>query len=86
MRPTRRRAAAALAFAAGGPAVIGRAQTAWSPTQPVRLIIPFTPGGTMDPVARIAQTALQQDLGQPVVIDHKPGGSTGPCCTDNSVH
>ena len=77
MRLTRR-AAATLAFAASAPATLGRAQPAagWSPTQPVRVIIPFTPGGTMDPVARIAQAALQQDLGQPVVIEHKPGGST----------
>lgn len=55
---------------------IARAQPAWSPTQPVRVIIPFTPGGTMDPVVRLAQNFLQQDLGQPVVIEHRPGGAT----------
>ncbi len=74
MRLTRR--ATALALASGGPATVARARAAWSPTQPVRVIIPFTPGGTMDPVARLAQAPLQQDLGQPVVLDHKPGGST----------
>ena len=73
MRLTRR-AAASLVLAAGGPAA--RVQAAWSPTQPVRVVIPFTPGGTMDPVARLAQAPLQQDLGQPIVIEHRPGGST----------
>ena len=53
-----------------------RAQAAWSPTQPIRVIIPFTPGGTMDPVVRLAQGFLQQDLGQPVVIEHRPGAAT----------
>jgi tripartite-type tricarboxylate transporter receptor subunit TctC len=75
MRLTRR-AAASLVLAAGAPAAAVRAQATWSPTQPVRVIIPFTPGGTMDPVARIAQAPLQQDLGQPIVIEHRPGGST----------
>lgn len=52
------------------------AQPAWSPTQPVRVLIPFPAGGTMDPVVRIAQAALQEDLGQPVVVDYRPGGAT----------
>ena len=72
MRLTRR---ATLAAFAAAPA-IARAQPAWSPTQPVRIIIPFTPGGTMDPVARIALPFLEQDLGRPVVLEHKPGGAT----------
>jgi len=71
MRLTRRAALASLALPA-----IARAQLAWAPTQPVRVIIPFTPGGTMDPLVRIVQTALQQDLGQPVVVEHKPGAAT----------
>ena len=56
---------------------IARAQAPWSPTQPIRVIIPFTPGGTMEPVVRLAQGFLQQDLGQPVVIEHRPGAATG---------
>lgn len=48
----------------------------WAPSQPIRVIIPFTPGGTMDPVVNIVRTILQQELGQPVVIDHRPGGAT----------
>ncbi len=49
---------------------------AWAPTQPIRVIIPFTPGGTMDPVVNIVRTVMQQELGQPIVIDHRPGGAT----------
>ncbi len=69
---TRRAAALMLA----GTPFVARAQPTWSPTQPVRVIIPFTPGGTMDPVVRIVQGVLAQALGQPVVIEHKPGGAT----------
>ncbi|WP_270934961.1 Bug family tripartite tricarboxylate transporter substrate binding protein [Falsiroseomonas oryzae] len=55
---------------------VARAQGNWSPTQPVRVIIPFPPGGTMDPVVRLAQEHLMRDLGQPVVVEHRPGGAT----------
>lgn len=55
---------------------IGQAQPAWAPSQPVRVLIPFPAGGTMDPVVRLAQASLQAELGQPVVIDYKPGAAT----------
>ena len=54
----------------------GALAQSWSPTQPIRVIVPFTAGGAMDPVVRLAQAALQADLGQPVVMDHRPGGAT----------
>jgi tripartite-type tricarboxylate transporter receptor subunit TctC len=54
---------------------VARAQT-WAPTQPVRVIIPFPPGGTMDPPVRLAQEILARDLGQPIVVEHRPGGAT----------
>ncbi|MBL6454303.1 tripartite tricarboxylate transporter substrate binding protein [Belnapia sp. T6] len=74
-RLTRRASLALLAtpFLAPG---LARAQAGWVPTLPVRVIIPFTPGGTMDPVVRIVQTLLSHSLGQPVVIEHRPGGAT----------
>lgn len=50
------------------------AQAPW-PNQPVRLINPFPPGGTVDQIARLLQPHLQQALGQPVVIDTRAGAS-----------
>jgi tripartite-type tricarboxylate transporter receptor subunit TctC len=47
------------------------------PTRPVKVIVPFSPGGFTDVVARILQTKLGEALGQPVIIENKPGaGST----------
>lgn len=52
-----------------------RAQAAW-PTRPLRLIVPFPPGGTTDHVSRLVAQELAKGVGQPVVIDNKPGAGT----------
>ena len=43
------------------------------PTRPVTLVVPYAPGGNVDVSARVLQAALGDSLGQPVVIENKPG-------------
>jgi len=46
------------------------------PDRPLRLIVPFSPGGTTDAVARVMAQYLAQEVGQPVAVENKGGGST----------
>jgi tripartite-type tricarboxylate transporter receptor subunit TctC len=46
------------------------------PNQPIRLIVPFAAGGPSDVLARAFSKKLGEDLGQPVIIDNKPGAGT----------
>ena len=68
-----RRSAFVLAAAAllSGPVF---AQTAY-PTKPVRLVVPWPAGASPDVTARYIAERLTKDLGQPVLIDNRPGAS-----------
>jgi tripartite-type tricarboxylate transporter receptor subunit TctC len=75
----RRAALAALGMAAGLAAMPrrGRAQgeSAW-PLRPVRIVVPFTPGGSNDAMARPLAERLQARFGQPFVIENRPGAGS----------
>src|SRR5262245_28391749 len=57
-----------LALVAGAPAA-----RADYPDRPIRIIVPYTPGGTVDVLARMLGPRLTEAWGQPVVIDNRPG-------------
>jgi len=69
----RRLVAAALAAPLLASAV--RAQAAW-PTKPIRIVVPFNPGGAIDALVRVIADGLTARLGQQVLVDPKPGANT----------
>ncbi|WP_159916899.1 tripartite tricarboxylate transporter substrate binding protein [Pantoea sp. 18069] len=69
-----RRSAASTVFLA---ALIGAAGAfAAFPEKPVRMVVPFAPGGGTDLIARTLGTEMSKDLGQPVIVENKPGAGT----------
>jgi len=73
MTPLNRRQvlAATLAFAAST-----RIQAQSYPAKPIRIIVGYSAGGAVDIIARAVGQHLQAGLGQPVIVDNKPGGGT----------
>lgn len=70
-----RRLLLACAFATAAAALMPAAHAQGYPRQPIRLIVPFAPGGAVDQTARIIGNTLGEKLGQTLVIDNKPGAS-----------
>jgi tripartite-type tricarboxylate transporter receptor subunit TctC len=76
MTATRLTAAACAAFLVGG-WLTGAAAAQSYPTQPVKIVVPFPPGGPTDVTARTLSGHLAPRLGQPVIIESRPGGAGG---------
>lgn len=64
----------ALGVTIAGAAAMAAAQDNW-PTRPIKIIVPFSPGGGGDAVVRVLTEKLGERLGQPVVIENRPGAS-----------
>ena len=67
----------AVLFAASVATVPTFAQSDPYPSRPVRMVIPFAPGGASDFIGRILQPKLAEELGQQVIVDNRPGASGG---------
>jgi len=64
-----------------GALALSTAALAQYPDHPVTIIVPFTAGGSSDIVARTVQPKLSQLLGQPIIVDNKPGANSGLAAT-----
>jgi tripartite-type tricarboxylate transporter receptor subunit TctC len=76
-----------LHLAAGAAALPTLSRFAWAqayPARPVRIIVPFAPGGAFDIMARLIGQWLSERLGQQFVIDNRPGGG-GNIATEAAV-
>ena len=76
IRPAGLRPFLAILIALGAPPTLAAvAPDAEWPVKPVRLIVPFPPGGAVDPLARLISARLPAALGQQFVVDNRPGAS-----------
>ena len=55
------------------PRAQGAASVASFPTKPLRFVVPYPPGGPLDVMARVLAEKVKASVGQPVVVENKPG-------------
>src|SRR5215510_7822106 len=65
-----------LALAAVGTLSFSTPSFAQYPAKPIRFIVGFPPGGSADPTTRIIGQALSEQMGQPVIVDNRPGADS----------
>jgi tripartite-type tricarboxylate transporter receptor subunit TctC len=80
--PNRRSLLASAVLFAAVPG-LGRAQAGY-PNKPVRLIVPFAPGGTTDIIARVVSEKINGPLGQTLIVDNKAGGGGSVGATESA--
>ena len=73
--PIRRRILKLTSCALASLAIAGAAQAQAWPARPITLVVPYTPGGTTDNIVRAIQNKLAEQLGQPIVVENRPGAS-----------
>jgi alanine dehydrogenase len=75
IRPVRRSLCIGLGLAGAAAAVPGIARAQAWPTRPLKIVVPYPAGGAPDATARRIAEKLSAQLGQPVVVENRPGGS-----------
>lgn len=66
----------ALAFSLAAASAFAQAPASQYPARTIRWVVPYTPGGITDTVTRVLAAKLQESLGQPIVIENKPGANS----------
>jgi tripartite-type tricarboxylate transporter receptor subunit TctC len=75
--PTRRHALICLALTGAALATMPGAQAQPYPSRPIKIIVPFPAGGPTDVLARIVAEYVGRELGQPLIVEARPGGAGG---------
>jgi tripartite-type tricarboxylate transporter receptor subunit TctC len=81
---TRRALVSLLGFAAMSVPFAASGQE-WQPIRPIRLIVPYGPGGSSDVIARVLAAEMAKDIGQSVIVDNKAGGQ-GSIAMQEAAH